>query len=498
MTYVEQQPTREITCGLEGWSSSNPHHPALTRGGGGDRIPNPAFTQGDTPSSLYWRDTPHQTGWNTFIQGGTLPHPEMGYFSPIRLDVGNPPPPPPTLHPEMGYFSSSGWMEVTPPPPPPPHPEMAYLSSGWMGVPPPQSGLDLGTPPPPPVSRQTFPGINITFPCTSYAVSNKACVTKWKIFEILRSYGFKMLNMEDTCASPGFIETFSKDGKLQIFWFISFGLWQSFLFSGKTKETYGPIHSKRRRKWKGSKNSRKRLKNLNDKHQRKFPLSLDVNKPLVWMSSRTGKVSVRDIQHVIRSLFLSIPVNRRADTTKNIVLPRTSSAFHKAKGSRLHGRTPIDSYVNSSGQGTQLSMEVWPWNREPLALWNALLVRGLRIKPKTSQIKIKRFSFYISAYSLGFTLSWFHNTISFHQLRWCGLPRIERDLYIAGGTHAFLRGYQQGLITLDIHEYVEENQESFLNDETGEELKSKIKGSLMSVKCKRWEKRNIVLCEWQM
>ena len=55
----------------------------------------------------------------------------------------------------------------------------------------------------------------------------------------------------------------------------------------------------------------------------------------------------------------------------------------------------------------------------------------------------------------------------------------------SGGSNAFLRGYQQGLVTLDIHEYVEENQEPFLNDVMGEELKSKIKGCLMSIKCKR-------------
>ena len=39
---------------------------------------------------------------------------------------------------------------------------------------------------------------------------------KNKIKEILRGYGFKMLNMEDTCVNPGFIETFHKDGKLQL------------------------------------------------------------------------------------------------------------------------------------------------------------------------------------------------------------------------------------------------------------------------------------------
>ena len=67
----------------------------------------------------------------------------------------------------------------------------------------------------------------------------------------------------------------------------------------------------------------------------------------------------------------------------------------------------------------------------------------------------------------------------------CCAPGIEHEWYIAGGSNAFLRGYQQGLVTLDIHEYVEENQEPFLNDVTGEELKSKIKGCLMSIKCKR-------------
>ena len=39
---------------------------------------------------------------------------------------------------------------------------------------------------------------------------------KNQIKEILRGYGFKMLNMQDTCVNPGFIETFHKDGKLQL------------------------------------------------------------------------------------------------------------------------------------------------------------------------------------------------------------------------------------------------------------------------------------------
>ena len=58
-------------------------------------------------------------------------------------------------------------------------------------------------------------------------------------------------------------------------------------------------------------------------------------------------------------------------------------------------------------------------------------------------------------------------------------------LLFAGGCHALLRGYVQGLVTLDIHEYVEENQNAVISEEIMEQLLNQMKGSLMSGKCKR-------------
>ena len=101
-----------------------------------------------------------------------VPHPVMvgGVPHPVKVPPGTPPP----FRPGWGY----------PRYPPPSRPGMGYpppSDLGW-GTPPP-SDLGWGTPhhqtwdgvsPPLMVNRQTFPSINITFPCTTYAGGNNA------------------------------------------------------------------------------------------------------------------------------------------------------------------------------------------------------------------------------------------------------------------------------------------------------------------------------------
>ena len=50
-----------------------------------------------------------------------------------------------------------------------------------------------------------------------------------------------------------------------------------------------------------------------------------------------------------------------------------------------------------------------------------------------------------------------------------------------------MRGHEQGLVTLDIHEYVEEGNQATFTETQRNELELRFKGCLMSKKSKRFD-----------
>ncbi len=58
-------------------------------------------------------------------------------------------------------------------------------------------------------------------------------------------------------------------------------------------------------------------------------------------------------------------------------------------------------------------------------------------------------------------------------------------LSFADGIHLNVRGYKQGLVTVDLHEYVEERQQPLMTETIKENLMNRIKGLLMATKGKQ-------------
>ena len=117
---------------------------------------------GGYPIQSWWWGVPHPVMGDTL---GTPHHPDLArvwvpWVPPtIQTWLGGYPGYPPPSRPGMGYPSPS-------------RPEMGYPCHPDLrwGTPPPRPGM--GYLPPPMVKRQTFPSINITFPCTTYAGGN--------------------------------------------------------------------------------------------------------------------------------------------------------------------------------------------------------------------------------------------------------------------------------------------------------------------------------------